>query len=272
MTNRLRAVVTGAGSGLGRAFCRELSRRGARVLASDVSLELAERTSSHLRELGGEAHAVRCDVSHLDEVEALAAAADAHFGGTDLLINNAGVGVSGRVGAVPLDDWAWLLGINLWGVIHGCHVFVPRFRAQRSGAVLNIASAAGLLSPPEQVAYNVSKAGVIALSETLSLELNAEDISVTVLCPTFFRSNFIRASRFQEAATVHLAKRFVERSRMDAERVARIALDGVAARRLHVLVGADGRWLWRLKRLAPEFFYRRLAPTILRWVQPSPSS
>jgi NAD(P)-dependent dehydrogenase (short-subunit alcohol dehydrogenase family) len=238
------------------------------VLASDVSLELAERTAAHLRDLGGEAHAAKCDVSQVADVEALAASADAHFGGTDLLINNAGVGVSGRVGAVPLDDWAWLLGVNLWGVIHGCHVFVPRFRAQRSGAVLNVASAAGLLAPPEQAAYNVSKAGVIALSETLSLELSAEGISVTVLCPSFFRSNFIRASRSQDPATVRLAERFVERSRIDAERVARTALDGVAARRLHVLAGADGRWLWRLKRLAPEFFHRRLAPALARWVQP----
>jgi NAD(P)-dependent dehydrogenase (short-subunit alcohol dehydrogenase family) len=265
--DRRRAVVTGAGSGLGRALCRELSRRGARVLASDVSLELAERTVSHLRHLGAEAHAAQCDVSKLSDVEALASAADSHFGGTDLLVNNAGVGVSGLVGAVPLEDWAWLLNVNVWGVIHGCHVFVPRFRAQRSGAVLNVASAAGLLAPPEQAAYNVSKAGVIALSETLSLELSALDISVTVLCPTFFRSNFIRASRGQEAPTLRLAHRLVERSRMDAEHVARIALDGVAARRLHVLAGADGRWLWRLKRLAPAFFHRRLAPAAWRWLQ-----
>jgi NAD(P)-dependent dehydrogenase (short-subunit alcohol dehydrogenase family) len=264
MPSTLRAVVTGAGSGLGRAFCRELCRRGARVLASDVSLELAERTVASVRQLGGTAYASECDVSQLANVQALAASADTHLGGADLLINNAGVGVSGRVGEVPIDDWTWLMSINLWGAIHGCHVFVPRFRVQRSGAVLNVASAAGLLAPPELAAYNVSKAGIIALSETLSQELAEDGISVTVLSPTFFRSNFIGASRSHNQAMLRLGELLVQNSRLNTDRIARTALDAVASGRLHVLVGAQGRWLWRLKRLVPEGFTRRLAPLLRR--------
>ena len=126
--------------------------------------------------------------------EALAAEADRAFGGTDLVVNNAGVAVGGPVGAVPLDDWKWIFGVNLWGVIYGCHVFVPRFKAQGHGHVINVASAAGLLSAPEMGPYNVTKAGVVALSETLAAELSGTGVGVTVLCPTFFRTNILASS------------------------------------------------------------------------------
>ena len=125
-----RAVVTGAGSGLGRAFCLELARRGAQVIASDVNLTEARATAEQMGQMGATAHAVQCDVSKLDQVEALAVEAEKRLGGVDLMINNAGVAVSGNIGDVPPADWQWIVGVNLWGVVHGCHVFVPRFRKQ----------------------------------------------------------------------------------------------------------------------------------------------
>src|SRR5262245_32198132 len=141
-----RVVVTGAGSGLGRAFGLELAKRKARILLSDIKAETAEETAAAARALGAEAHAAVCDVSKPEQVEQLANHADELFGGSDMVINNAGVAVSGNVGDVSLEDWKWILEINLWGVIHGCHAFVPRFKKQGSGHILNVASAAGLLS------------------------------------------------------------------------------------------------------------------------------
>ena len=121
----------------------------------------------------------------------LAASAEAWHGcPPDLVINNAGIGAGGRpVGEAPLAEWERTLGVNLWGVIHGCHVFVPRLREQDRGGVINVASAAGFAAAPGMAAYNVTKAGVVSLSETLAAEFSGTDLAVTVLCPTFVRTN-----------------------------------------------------------------------------------
>jgi NAD(P)-dependent dehydrogenase (short-subunit alcohol dehydrogenase family) len=263
----LRAVVTGGGSGLGRALSLELARRGARVLVSDVAVESAERTAEEARALGAEAHAARCDVTSLPDVEALAKEADARLGGADFMANNAGVAAGGRVGELPIEDWRWVVDVNLWGVIYGCHVFAPRFRAQRSGYLLNVASAAGLLSAANMGAYNVTKAGVVALSETMYQELADDGVGVTVLCPTFFRTNIGRSSRGGDAQMKELVERLMDRASITAESVARAALDAVAARRLYALAGEDGRWMWRLKRAAPQAFYGRLGPALVKIAQ-----
>lgn len=249
-----RAVVTGAGSGLGRAFCKELARRGARIVASDVDLAAAEATVAMLG--GAEAHAVRCDVADVAQVEALAAEAERLLGGVDLVVNNAGVAVGGLVGEVPIESWKWILGVNLWGVIHGCHVFAPRLRRQKSGHILNVASAAGLLSAPNMGPYNVTKAGVVALSETLRAELDRDGVGVSVLCPTFFRTNIAKSSRAHGSEQdLQMVEKLMSRAKIQADDVARLALDGVRRNDLYIVPHRDGRWLWRVKRLAPEGFY-----------------
>ena len=189
-----RAVVTGAGSGLGRAFCLELAARKARILAADINLAAAEETVRLVEAAGGKAIAHRCDVADPEQVEGLATTIEEAYGAADLVINNAGVAVGGTIGKVPLEDWRWIMGINLWGVIYGCHVFAPRFKSRGNGHIINVASAAGLLAAPEMGPYNVTKSGVVALSETLSAELAGTGVVVTVLCPTFFKTNIARAA------------------------------------------------------------------------------
>ncbi len=253
-----RAVITGAGSGLGAALCRALAARGATLIAADIDLAAAEATAAAC---GPGASAVRCDVTKLDEVEALGAAADARLGGVDLIVNNAGVACAGRVGEVPIDDWRWIVEVNLWGVIHGCHVFVPRLRAQRSGHILNVASAAGLLSPPRMAPYNTTKAAVVALSETLYGDLAPDRVGVTVLCPTFFPTNIVGSARTATDPVLRqAARRLVESGRHTADDIARAALAGDDAGALHVAPQADGRWLhggssaWRraFQRFSPR--------------------
>jgi NAD(P)-dependent dehydrogenase (short-subunit alcohol dehydrogenase family) len=258
-----RAVVTGAGSGLGRALCQELARRGARVLASDIDVEGAVGTVAALG--SGAAHAVRCDVTKLSEVEQLAIEAERVLGGVDLIVNNAGVAVGGPVGEVPIESWRWIVDVNLWGVIHGCHVFVPRLRRQGSGHVLNVASAAGLLSSPNLGPYNATKAAVVALSETLYGELAAEGVGVSVLCPTFFQTNIADAARvYADPEMMDTVRELMTSAKLQADGVARAALDGVARGDLYIVPHADGRWMWRFKRLSPSAF-QRLTPKLLAW-------
>lgn len=256
LPNAMRAVVTGGGSGLGRGFCNQIALRGGKLIVADIDLAKAEQTVKTLGERGTEAHAVQCDVSHAREVEALAKRADELWGGADLLVNNAGVATVGKVGDVPLDDWQWLMGINLYGVIYGCHAFTPRFKKQGSGHILNVASAAGLLSAPNMGPYNVSKAGVISLSETLYAELNPLGIGVTVLCPTFFKTGILDAARDHASSprAKAIAQHQMDTAKLTADDVARIALEGAERGLLHVIPQADGRWFWRLKRLAPQRF------------------
>ncbi len=242
-----RAVVTGAGSGLGRALCVRLAARGASVLAADVDAARADETA---RLVGG--IAARCDVGVLADVEALRARAVAELGGVDLVVNNAGVAVAGAVGAVPIADWEWIVRVNLWGVVHGCHVFVPQLRAQGRGHVLNVASAAGLVALPDFAPYNVTKSAVVALSETLYAELRGTGVGVTVLCPTFFETGIARAARGTSAEQVAMAAALMKESSWSAEAVAERALRAVDRGRLYAIPQADGRWMWRLKRLAPR--------------------
>ncbi len=233
-----RAVVTGAGGGLGRAFCLELARGKGRILAADIDLAHAEETARLVRAAGGEATAHRCDVSVAEEVEGLADAVERAYGGADLVINNAGVAVGGPVGKVPLDDWRWIVGVNLWGVIYGCHTFVPRFKARGAGHVINVASAAGLLAAPEMAPYNVTKSGVVALSETLAAELAGTGVGVTVLCPTFFRTNIAKSGRTHTDRGSpedfdRLMDKVMGRTKVQAPEVARYALAAADAGSLY---------------------------------------
>ncbi len=256
-----RAVVTGAGSGLGRAFCVELGRRKARVLAADLNLAGAEETARLVNAAGGEAIAHRCDVSKPEEVEELAVAVERAYGAADLVVNNAGVAVSGPVGDVPLADWQWIMGVNLWGVIYGCHTFLPRFKTRGSGHVINVASTAGLVASPELGPYNVTKAAVVALSETLHAELKGTGVGVTVLCPTFFKTNIGRSARSSSVGVgPEDVEKLMERPTIQAPEVAHFALATDEAGELYALPQTDGRWFWRLRRLMPETFQGFLVP------------
>jgi NAD(P)-dependent dehydrogenase (short-subunit alcohol dehydrogenase family) len=257
-------VVTGAGSGLGRALCIELAKRQAQIVVSDIELKGADETAHLVAQHGGKALVRRCDVSRAEEVEELAQFADRELGATDLLVNNAGVAVAGSIGDVPLRDWEWIFGINLWGVIYGCHSFAPRFKQRRSGHILNVASAAGLLSSPDMGPYNVTKAGVISLSETLASELRPFGVGVTVLCPTFFVTSIMTSSRSQLAGELAgTAEALMQKSKLQAPDVAARALTSCDKGDLYCVPMVDGQLGWRLKGLAPEQFYKRIMPVMM---------
>lgn len=252
-----RAVVTGAGSGLGRALARAIAARGGTVVVSDVRLAAADETATLIAGAGGTAHVVACDVTKADQVARLAAEAERLAGAVDFLVNNAGIGAGGQIGTVGLDVWERTVAVNLWGVVHGCHYFVPAMRARRRGHVLNVASAAAFGSAPGMGPYNVTKSAVVALSETLLAEVAGDGVGVTALCPSFFRTN-IMVDAVGELSEEQ--RRFVEaemaRSKHDADGIAALALAAVEAGKLFAVPHSDVRWLWRLKRLAPGPFMR----------------
>ena len=255
-----RVVITGAGSGFGRELALALSRRQADLLLADIDVAGADETARLSTDAGaGRVRTARCDVTKLEDVQALAAMMD---GGVDLVVNNAGVSSGGAVGESPIEDWRWTIEVDLFGVIYGCHVFVPILRKQGSGHILNVASAAGLLAAPKMGAYNVAKAGVVSLSETLSAELGGTKVGVTVLCPTFFRTNIASSGRFSDAKTKKSAERLVNNGKEAAD-IARAALRSVERGDLYSVPMADGRWFWRLKRLSPTTF-RTLAGAVAR--------
>jgi len=255
------AVVTGAGSGIGAAFAVELGRRGGSVVCSDIDQTAAQQTADAITEHGGKAMAIRCDVSRFDDVQALAEQSQTWFAAPPtLVINNAGVGAGGAaIGDAPLDDWSWTLGINLWGPIHGCHVFTPILRdaepSRTPRGIINVASAAAFGAAPGMAAYNVSKAGVLSLSETLAAELAGTAVRVTVLCPTFVKTNILESGRISEQSN-ELAAKLMRWTGLSPDKVARICLDTHDRGELYCMPQFDAKIGWNVKRLAPQTYTR----------------
>jgi NAD(P)-dependent dehydrogenase (short-subunit alcohol dehydrogenase family) len=266
--NPLRAVITGAGGGLGRAIALELANHGASVVVSDIQAERAEETAELLRARGAKAEVVPCDVTDRDAVFGLVDETVGRLGGIDLIVNNAGVAVGGPFDETSMEDWNWIVDINLWGVIYGCQAAIPKMKEQGHGYVLNVASAAGLLCPPAMSAYNVTKAGVVALSETLFAEYKSQGIRVSVLCPTFFKTNIADSGRGSTTEKEQQRLRtWMERSKVQAPDVAKAAIEAVRDGNLYVQPMRDGRMGWRMKRAHPQRFYETLARQHVKYLR-----
>ncbi|GAA3579845.1 SDR family NAD(P)-dependent oxidoreductase [Marinobacter xestospongiae] len=253
------AVVTGAGSGIGRSFALELAKRHGSVVCSDINLAAAEETVNRIRQAGATGHAVQCDVGDAEQVKALAEKAETFFGQpATLVINNAGVGLGGRFDELTLEDWKWCTDVNLWGVIHGCHYFVPQFKRLGRGAIINVASAASYTAAPEMSAYNVTKAGVLALSETLSAELKKYDIRVNVLCPTLVPTNIIKNGRIPGRYSKLADHALMNYAMTTSDDVARLTLDRLDRGQLYTTPQIDAKLFWMMKRASPALYTRFL--------------
>jgi NAD(P)-dependent dehydrogenase (short-subunit alcohol dehydrogenase family) len=235
------AVVTGGGSGIGRALAEALAREGARLVVADVEESAAAAVAEALRGRGGDAMAVRVDVSDLDQVRALADRAFAHFGAVHVLCNNAGVALHGPLQDMTHRDWEWVLGVNLWGVIHGLEAFLPRMIAQGPpGHIVNTASMAGLIASEGLGVYNASKYAVVGISETLVKDLRPHGIGVSVLCPMGVSTRIGESARNRparlrneqpgRAAGLELIGKY-----LDPDAVAAMVVAAVRANRLYVL-------------------------------------
>lgn len=260
-----RAFVTGAASGLGKAFCMALAADGWTLGMADFDREGLQHAAQAVEEAGGKALPFFLDVSDRSDYQQVAEHFLSETDGIDLLINNAGVGDGGAFHRYSLDHWDWMVGINQMGVVHGCFFFVPVFRRQKSGHIINISSAAAYANGPNMSAYNATKAAVRSLSETLRYELFPHKVKVSVVMPTFFKTNILKHARGGEAA-VNFAKKMLERSSLQVDEVAGEILAKAGKGKFNIILPRRARMGYLLKRLLPGYFARQMENTMKKQV------
>jgi NAD(P)-dependent dehydrogenase (short-subunit alcohol dehydrogenase family) len=248
------AVVTGAASGIGRALAERFAAEGMKVVLADVEPEPLDAAVAAIRLSGADVLGVRTDVSSAEQVQALADATLERFGAVHILCNNAGVETGAAFANIPQRAWEWVLGVNLWGVLHGCRIFLPLIREHGEGHVVNTASLAAFATGlPTFAPYTTSKFAILAASECLALELLAggEEIGVSVLCPGVVNTNMCEAERNRPADVPSSAsdpmhesilgqlRSLAASTGMDPAEVAGMVVDAIRERRFFVLTHPD---------------------------------
>ena len=253
-----RILITGATSGLGEALALHFARAGFRVAVASRNPEKVARTVEGLEQVGGSALAITLDVTREEDFAAAVETVENQWQGLDILVNNAGVLTAGKAQDIDLSVWRQSLDTDLWSVIHGCHVFLPMMLRCGGGHIVNVASAAGLVSGPDMGSYNVAKAGVISLSETLKVELADQNIDVTVSCPTVFKSHLLDAEGHEGDVVVGVTARGLQHdmdhTRVSSDSVAISLIKAMARRRLYDTPQWDAKLTWLSARLMPETF------------------
>ena len=206
-----RVLITGAASGLGAALADAFEARGDQVLRTDVSAGVD----------------LRLDITRDEDWAAALAHVEETWGGLDVLVNNAGVAGGGRLDVATLDEWQWITEINLFGAVRGTRTFVPMFKRQRSGRIVNTASLAGLVHPAGMASYNATKAAVVALTETTGHELAAYGVSAHVICPSYFRTNLMSSLQGADTALGDVMRKLVDSSPVSAADIAAAVLEGL---------------------------------------------
>lgn len=260
------AVVTGAGSGIGRALAGALAREGAQLALVDRDASALAATLRGVQELGARASAHQADVAVRERMLRLPdEVREAHGGQVHILINNAGVHVASPFAAQELDEFERVLRVNLLGVVHGCHAFLPHLARQAEAHIVNLSSLAGLLALPGQTAYCASKFAVHGFSECLGAELAGSPVGVTTVYPGTVRTNILRASRFSDAGIQETLSGLMARHGIPPERAAARIVRAIRRGEPRLVIGADARLMVGLGRLWPGFaraglgrLYRRL--------------
>ncbi|MGA9574961.1 MAG: SDR family oxidoreductase [Lysobacterales bacterium] len=252
-------AITGAGSGFGAALAHLYASLGWNVAVTDINEKRARRTLSEIGQYSGDSFSMRLDITRADHWQQLQESVVQNWGGLEVLVNNAGVAVAGNVEDTSIEDWAWVLDIDLMGVVRGCHQFAGLLKRQKAGHIVNISSFAGLAGLPSIAAYGVAKAGVVALSEALRTEMHPHNVGVTLACPAFVKTGLLDTFRATKPDDHAKVTRWMETSGVSAEQVAEAIAKAVTKNTFLVLTHAQTRGAWRLKRWFPEVYFRMLA-------------
>ncbi|PZP26840.1 MULTISPECIES: SDR family oxidoreductase [Pseudomonas] len=253
-----RIMITGAGSGLGREMALRWAREGSQLALSDVNEAGLAETLKLVREAGGDGFTQRCDVRDYSQLTAFAQACEERLDGIDIIVNNAGVASGGFFSELSLEDWEWQISINLMGVVKGCKAFLPLLERSQ-GRIVNIASMAALMQGPAMSNYNVAKAGVVALSESLLIELKQQGIGVHVVCPSFFQTNLLDSFRGPTPAMKAQVGKLLEGSPISAAEIADYIYQEIAKGEFMILPHEMGRMAWALKQKNPQALYAEMA-------------
>ncbi|MCC5856050.1 MAG: SDR family oxidoreductase [Idiomarina sp.] len=254
-SNTLRVFITGGAQGLGFALAQHYVKMEAKVCIADIDDAQGIKSLEQLQAHAPESRYLHCDVRQADDLHTAAATLKAEWGGIDVVVNNAGVAQVGAIEDVTEADWQWIIDINLMGVVRGCHAFVPMMKAQQSGTIINVASMAGLLDVPMMSAYNSTKAAVVSLSETLHNELADDGIHVSVVCPSFFRTNLGSSMRTTVPGMHNTLDKLMSKSDLNAEDVAAFIVSASEKGHFYLLPHSRGRRIWTLKRWLPRAWY-----------------
>ncbi len=259
MAKQKRVFITGGASGLGLALANQYASKGYKVAIGDINDEAGKSLAVEISEKHQvECEYFRCDVTKESDFESVANALKSNWNGVDVVINNAGVAASAAIDEGTIEDWEWIININLLGVVRGCKVFAPIFKAQGSGYFINIASMAGIVYLPYMSSYNATKSAVVALSETLKMEFYDKNIGVSVVCPSFFKTNLDAGMRSSEKMK-HVVRKVFERSPISAEQVAEIIYKGQQAKEFYIVTHKKGKIaFWTKKLLPPNMFFKNL--------------
>lgn len=260
------AIVTGGAGGLGREFCLQLARAGWQVAVVDIDRAEAEATLRLVEQAGGTGRVEKCDVTNVEAWHALRDRLQADWPRLDLLVNNAGMYATGRFGQLDLAEADRVIQLNLLSVIYGCDAMIPWLAAAASkespAHIINIASIFAFYCPPEMAMYNLTKAGVVALSESLHGELFPQGIGVMVVCPGPMPTRLPERALFDNPALQRLTEQIARESTLQPADVATAALRGMQRGQLYVIMGTRERWHWRLKRWLPRIFLDRVARSV----------
>ncbi len=252
-------AISGAASGLGAALAKRYAGNGWRVAVTDQDYAGAASIMDSIRTQGGEGFAMRLDVTSTADWQALKQNVLRRWGGLGVLVNNAGVAAGGNVEQTSLQDWQWVLDIDLMGVVRGCHEFLEMFKQQGSGHIVNIASFAAMAGAPDIAAYGTAKAGVYGLSEAIRTDLHGTGVGVSVVCPAFFRTRIMETFRSAHAdIDRRKVEQWMEKSGVTAEMVASQIAAAVEKNQFLVLTHKATRWAWRVKRWLPGLYFRML--------------
>lgn len=269
-------VITGGASGLGLAMAKKWASTGAHICIADRNDEQAESVIKQINEAGGAGFFCQCDITDDDSVKSLKAFADENLPPVDLLINNAGVPTAGGLMDETLEAWQWVLDINLKGMVRVTQAFLPGMIQRKSGYILNTASQAGLTPAPLMASYNATKAAVVALSETMKLELEQFNIGVSVLCPAFVKTNLDKSLPAGQSAMQKTVSRAIEKATFTPEMIADITFSAIKKNIFMIITHKDGRQIYRIKRFLPSLYFaimrRKLKAYIAKGYQREPAN